>query len=104
MIRRPFPRPPFTFPWAARLATGILALLLGPGATLASASALLESVKQNPEVARQLCDQFRAYNAQGTSATSAEVVGAVARSRDLNTIDAEVLITYVIGLHCPKVF
>jgi len=104
MTLRPFPRP-----WRAlaRSGGGVLAglaLLLGPVAGAASASALLESVKENPAVAQQMCEQFRAYNAQGTSATSPEVISAVASSRDLNAVDAEVLITYVIGLHCPKVF
>jgi hypothetical protein len=104
MNLRPFRRSWRTWPRSGGAVLAGLALLLGPAAGLASASPLLESVKENPAVAQQLCDQFRAYNAQGTSATSPEVVSAVARSRDLNAVDAEVLITYVIGLHCPKVF
>jgi hypothetical protein len=86
----------------ALVAVAALALTTGPG-PLRAASALLESVKQNPALARSLCDRFKQYNAQGISATSKESVGWVASSQGLSPIDAEVLSTYVIGLHCPDV-
>jgi hypothetical protein len=67
-------------------------------------SALLESVKQNPALAQSLCQQFRQLNAQGISATSKASIASLASSRGLSPMDAEVLATYVIGLHCSTVF
>ncbi|MFY8149648.1 MAG: hypothetical protein ACOVNL_10600 [Prochlorococcaceae cyanobacterium] len=90
----------------SRLWLPLLGGLLLPGlaATAASAaSPLLESVKQNPALAKSLCAEFRQYNTQGLSATSAQAVAATARQRGLSPMDAEVLTTYVIGLHCPDV-
>ncbi|MEB3166238.1 MAG: hypothetical protein VKO65_06160 [Cyanobacteriota bacterium] len=77
-------------------------LVLTPGGAWA-ASALLETVKQNPELARTLCGQFKAINAEGRSALSRDSVARVASSQGLSQKDAEVLTTYVIGLHCPDV-
>ncbi|MCS5699945.1 hypothetical protein NZK32_12945 [Cyanobium sp. FGCU-52] len=87
---------------AAGLAAGILAAPIG-SAPATAASALLESVKQNPELAKNLCRQFKALNAEGKSATSKESIARVAQSQGLSPMDAEVLTTYVIGLHCPDV-
>ncbi|MFM7677093.1 MAG: hypothetical protein ACKO5F_16270 [Synechococcus sp.] len=83
----------------------LLGLLLpGVGASIArAASPLLESVKQNPALAKSLCTEFRSFNTQGLSATSPQAVAATARQRGLSPMDAEVLTTYVIGLHCPDV-
>jgi hypothetical protein len=61
-------------------------------------------VKQNPALARSMCQDFQKLNAQGVSATSAGSIANLARSRGLSTVDAEVLATYVIGLHCSSVF
>lgn len=81
-----------------------LACLLGlsPAPGLAQ-SPMLESVKQNPARAQALCQQLRQLNSQGVSATSAQAVGLVAREQNLSLVDAEVLTTYVVGLHCPDV-
>jgi hypothetical protein len=79
-----------------------LALLFSQSPTLA-ASALLETVKQNPALANSLCQRFKQYNAEGKSATSKESISWVASSQGLSPVDAEVLSTYVIGLHCPDV-
>ncbi|WP_255100827.1 MULTISPECIES: hypothetical protein [unclassified Synechococcus] len=68
-----------------------------------AASALLESVKQNPQVAQNLCSQLRALNAQGVRSSSPQAVAMVAQSRNVSTQDAEVLTTYVVGLYCPDV-
>ena len=88
-------------------AAALSVALLGPGtaglAPARAASALLESVKRNPELARSLCQRFRALNAAGTSATSPAGVAIVAQSQKLNPVDAEVVATYVIGMHCPDV-
>jgi len=68
-----------------------------------AASALLESVKQNPGLAKSLCAEFKQLNASGQSATSPQAIANVARNQGLSSVDAEVLTTYVIGLHCPDV-
>jgi hypothetical protein len=68
-----------------------------------AASALLESVKQNPALAQSLCAQFKQINAAGRSATAPDSIAMVASSQGLSQVDAEVLATYVIGLHCPDV-
>jgi hypothetical protein len=85
----------------------LLATLCCPdGAPLLSAqaaSALLESVKQNPGLAKSLCADFKQLNASGKSATSPQAIANVARNQGLSPVDAEVLTTYVIGLHCPDV-
>ena len=67
-------------------------------------SVLLESVKQSPALGQGLCQQFRQLNAQGVSATSKASISGLASSRGLSPLDAEVLATYVIGLHCSSVF
>lgn len=84
-----------------------LAALLGASiaapASLAQESTLLESVKRNPGEARAMCQQFKALNAKNISATSVESISAVAKQRNLSQQDAEILVTYVIGLYCPDV-
>ena len=76
----------------------------GPLLPARAASALLESVKQNPGLAKSLCAQFKQLNASGQSATSTQAIASVARNQGLSPVDAEVLATYVIGLHCPDVY
>ena len=66
-------------------------------------SNLLESVKQNPEEAKALCNKLRNLNARGISSGSKEAIDQISRERKLNTSDAEILSIYVIGLHCPEV-
>jgi hypothetical protein len=77
-----------------------LALWAGPGA---AQSALLESVKANPARAKALCSQLRQLNAKGVASNSPQAVSMVAREQNLSPMDAEVLTTYVVGLHCPDV-
>lgn len=117
MVRiRPFPRQPLAhsvplpsrLPLRSLLGVGLaLGLALGlaamPAAPGWSASPLLESVKQNPALARNLCARFKGLNAQGISATSRSSIDVVAKEQGLSQVDAEVLATYVIGLHCPDV-
>lgn len=94
-------------PRGFRLPGGLVALpmllAMVPLAPSLAASALLESVKQNPNLARSMCERFKQFNAAGKSATSAESVAWVASTQGLSAADAEVLSTYVIGLHCPDV-
>jgi hypothetical protein len=87
-------------------------LLLGLCAALGTAllvpaalanSPLLDSVKQNPQRAKALCNTLRGLNAQGLSYTSAQAVAQVAGSQGLSNTDAEILSTYVVGLYCPDV-
>lgn len=78
----------------------LVPLLLSPQP---AAAGLLDTVKQNPALARTLCEQFKQLNASGQSATSKEAIAKVAASQGLTTLDAEVLTTYVIGLYCPDV-
>jgi len=85
------------------LVLGLLAALAAMPRTVEAQSALLESVKTNPARAKALCSQLRDFNAQGLSATSPTVVAQIARQENLSPMDAEVLTTYVIGLHCPDV-
>ncbi|QEY33328.1 hypothetical protein EVJ50_03240 [Synechococcus sp. RSCCF101] len=70
---------------------------------LRAASPILEEVKSNPGKARALCSQFKALNNSGQQATSQAAIAQVARQENLSPMDAEILITYVIGLHCPDV-
>ena len=85
------------------------ALLLGVGLLLAvqapalAGSALLDRVKQNPKVAGAICAELRSLNAQGIAATSPQAVNRIAAMQGLNATDAEILTTYVVGLHCPDV-
>ena len=85
------------------LLVGGVLLSLALAQPLQAASALLESVKQNPALAKSLCAQFKQLNASGRSATAPDSIAMVASSQGLSKMDAEVLATYVIGLHCPDV-
>jgi hypothetical protein len=88
---------------AAVAAAAVLGLVFQAPPPLRAASALLESVKQNPALARSMCARFKQLNAEGKTALSPESIGWVASSQGLSPTDAEVLTTYVIGLHCPDV-
>ncbi|UPM50360.1 hypothetical protein MY494_00705 [Synechococcus sp. A10-1-5-1] len=66
-------------------------------------SALLESVKQNPQKAKSLCAELQGLNARGISYNSPEATAQIAQQQGLNTTDAEILSTYVVGLYCPTV-
>ena len=66
-------------------------------------SQLLDSVKQNPALAKQLCSQLRQMNAAGLSSTSSQAVATIAQQQKLSNADAEVLTTYVVGIYCPDV-
>lgn len=81
----------------------LIGLMLGLGAPALAQSNLLESVKRNPGQARKLCNQLRAFNQQGLSYTSKKALQQIASQENLSLMDAEVLTTYVVGLHCPDV-
>ncbi|MFM8674480.1 MAG: hypothetical protein ACKOCA_05545 [Vulcanococcus sp.] len=87
-------------PLAAAL--GMLLAGLGAGPALAN-SPLLDSVKRNPQRARAICAELKDLNAKGVSYTSPQAVAQVGAQQGLNTTDAEILSTYVVGLYCPDV-
>jgi hypothetical protein len=87
----------------AHLLAGGLACALLFATPLRAASTLLETVQRNPALAKSLCAQFKQLNASGRSATAPDSIAIVASSQGLSQVDAEVLTTYVIGLHCPDV-
>jgi hypothetical protein len=93
-------------PVLSQLGLAALAGLIAAGLQLTplqAASPLLESVKQNPQLAKQICADLRQLNSRGVSSNSPEAVAMVSRSQGLSSTDAEILSTYVVGLHCPDV-
>ena len=86
-----------------RTALVALALIGSPALVGAADSDLLNSVKRNPEKAKAMCRAFRDMNDNGQSAYSKKATRKVATSQNLNLQDAEILVTYVVGLHCPDV-
>jgi hypothetical protein len=103
-------------PSAAAPISGLLAGLVASLALLAGAipaaeviaparaqSNLLESVRRDPARARALCSQLRELNQQGVSYTSKQATRLIAAQEGLSAVDAEVLTTYVVGMHCPDV-
>jgi hypothetical protein len=87
---------------------GASALTALPGAPLhpqpaLAQSNLLESVRRDPSRAKRLCRELRQMNQQGISYTSKQAIRQIASQENLSLMDAEVLTTYVVGLHCPDV-
>ena len=68
-----------------------------------SQSNLLESVKKNPNEAKNLCNKFREFNAKGISASSDKAIKYVSNIKKLTPVNAESFSIYVIGLHCPEI-
>ncbi|HGY5557717.1 MAG TPA: hypothetical protein ACN46T_01770 [Prochlorococcus sp.] len=81
----------------------LIVLALAITSDVKAQSNLLESVKNNKSESIALCNQFEALNASGASAYSAQSIAKVARQRNLTSKEAEIVITYVIGMHCPNV-
>ena len=50
-----------------------------------------------------MCSRFEDLNAPGKSAYSKKVTREIASEQKLSRQDAEVLVTYVVGMHCPDV-
>ena len=78
-------------------------LLIASASNAYAQSTLLESVKNNPQEAQELCKQFRNLNANGISASSQEAIQQLSTQKNLSNTDAEILSIYVIGLNCPDV-
>ena len=68
-----------------------------------SQSNLLESVKKNPNEARNLCNKFREFNSKGIDALSDKAIDYVSNQKKLTPKNAEIYSIYVIGLHCPDI-
>ena len=78
--------------------------LLGSASLVVSANSdLLNSVKRNPAKAKAMCRSFRGMNGKGKSAYSQKSTRQVAKSENLSFQDAEILVTYTVGMHCPDV-
>ena len=86
-----------------RTALIALALLGSPLLVVAADSDLLNSVKRNPEKAKAMCRSFRQMNANGRSPFSKPYINQVAASEKLSFQDAEILMTYIVGMHCADV-
>ena len=71
--------------------------------TVSAGSDLLNEVKRNPQQAKSMCRGFKELNANRKSAHSKKSIRTIAKSRKLSNEDAEVLVTYVVGMHCPNV-
>ena len=68
-----------------------------------SQSNLLESVKKNPNEARNLCNKFREFNSKGISASDDKAIAYVSKRKKLTPVNAEIFSIYVIGLQCPDI-
>ena len=66
-------------------------------------SNLLETVKKNPNEAKNLCNKFREFNSKGISASSDKAIDYVSNKKKLTPVNAEIFSIYVIGLHCPDI-
>mgnify|MGYP005715199259 FL=1 len=86
-----------------RTALIALAFLGSPLLVVAADSDLLNSVKRNPEKAKAMCHSFQQMNANGRSPFSKPYINQVAASEKLSFQDAEILMTYIVGMHCADV-
>ena len=68
-----------------------------------SQSYLLETVKKNPNEAKNLCNKFREFNSKGISANSDTAIEYVSKKNKLTPVNAEIYSIYVIGLHGPDI-
>ena len=82
----------------------VAVVILGAASPICAAdSQLLNSVKRNPEKAKAMCRSFWQMNSNGKSAYSKKSINKVAQGQNLTFQDAEILVTYVVGMHCPDV-
>ena len=86
-----------------RTALIALALLCSPWLVGAADSDLLNSGQRNPEKATAMCRSFRQMHANGRSPFSKPYINQVAASEKLSFQDAEILMTYIVGMHCADV-
>ena len=89
-----------------RPALGILLIVGGLWSCPALAqSQVLDAIKHDPAQAKAMCREFKTAKAnnKGFDPYSRKTTRQVAKDRQLSTNDAEILITYVVGMHCPDV-
>ena len=67
-------------------------------------SRLLEDVKNNPDEAKSICQNFRELNKNNISAGSPKSIQKISNQKNLSEVDAEILSMYVRGLYCPETF
>ena len=68
-----------------------------------SQSNLLETVKKNPNEAKNFCNKFREFNSNGISASSDKAIEYESNKKKFTPVNAEIFSIYVIGLHCPDI-
>ena len=54
-------------------------------------------------IANEMCDKFKQFNSLGFSYTSEQALEYVSKTNNLNPVQAEILSTHVVGLHCPDI-
>ena len=86
-----------------RFLTSILIAGISFNQTAFGQSKLLESVKNNPNEAKALCNKFRKNNSKGISSRSKTVINEISTQKNLSFTDAEILSVYVIGMYCPDI-
>jgi len=62
-----------------------------------SQSNLLETVKKNPNEARNLCTKFREFNSKGISASSDQAIEYVSNKKKLTPVNAEIFLFTSLG-------
>ena len=71
----------------------LLFLLFLFSSPVLSQSNLLETVKKNPNEARNLCNKFRDFNSKGISASSDKAIEYVSNKKKLTPVNACLLYT-----------
>ena len=64
-----------------------------------SQSNLLESVKKNPNEAKNLCNKFKEFNSKGISASSDQAIEYVSNKKKLTPVNAEIFSIYLSLIH-----
>ena len=67
-------------------------------------SRLLEGVKNNPDEANSICQNFKDLNKENISAASPQSIQKISTQKNISKVDAEILSMYVRGLYCPETF
>ena len=64
---------------------------------------LLMDIIRRPEKVKALCRSFREWNKKGKSVFSKEYIQQVASYEKISFQEAEILITFIIGMYCNDV-
>ena len=65
---------------------------------------LLDRVKNNSSDAVNTCSKFKELNSKNISANSNDGINYVKAKYKENSLNAEMISIYIIGLHCPEVY